>query len=207
MRLGSGFPNTISDHLDVWWTKLGARVGNFRNCPSTSRKAFSNCGTRRLPAHMRCSRPAGTRAVYEHTRRGARGGAHPRTRAVGCRHLRAEALERSLQERDEECARLRARTETLESSATELREKSDATATAHQTERTRQACRRDACGRREGRSRSPRPPPNPIQLALGNSQSPPLWELRQSAPYPPDRFWSQRSSASDPPGAAPSRAA
>ena len=188
MRLGSGFPNTISDHLDVWWTKLGARVGNFRNCPSTSRKAFSNCGTRRLPAHMRCSRPAGTRAV-------------------GCRHLRAEALERSLQERDEECARLRARTETLESSATELREKSDATATAHQTERTRQACRRDACGRREGRSRSPRPPPNPIQLALGNSQSPPLWELRQSAPYPPDRFWSQRSSASDPPGAAPSRAA
>src|ERR1700722_15884075 len=26
MRLGRGSPNTINDHLDVWWTKLGARL-------------------------------------------------------------------------------------------------------------------------------------------------------------------------------------
>jgi hypothetical protein len=26
MRLGRGSPNTINDHLDAWWTKLGARL-------------------------------------------------------------------------------------------------------------------------------------------------------------------------------------
>ncbi len=26
MKLGRGSPNTINDHLDVWWTKLGSRL-------------------------------------------------------------------------------------------------------------------------------------------------------------------------------------
>jgi Plasmid replication region DNA-binding N-term len=26
MRLGRGSPNTINDHLDAWWGKLGARL-------------------------------------------------------------------------------------------------------------------------------------------------------------------------------------
>jgi len=26
VRLGRGSPNTINDHLDAWWTKLGARL-------------------------------------------------------------------------------------------------------------------------------------------------------------------------------------
>src|SRR5882757_5379723 len=26
MRLGRGSPNTINDHLDAWWTKLGSRL-------------------------------------------------------------------------------------------------------------------------------------------------------------------------------------
>jgi len=26
MRLGRGSPNTINDHLDAWWLKLGARL-------------------------------------------------------------------------------------------------------------------------------------------------------------------------------------
>jgi hypothetical protein len=26
MRLGRGSPNTINDHMDLWWTKLGSRL-------------------------------------------------------------------------------------------------------------------------------------------------------------------------------------
>ena len=26
MRLGRGSPNTINDHLDAWWAKLGSRL-------------------------------------------------------------------------------------------------------------------------------------------------------------------------------------
>lgn len=50
---------------------------------------------------------------------------------------RAQALEKSVQERDGEGARLRVRIETLEVKATEARAKFDAASAAHQAERAR----------------------------------------------------------------------
>src|SRR5689334_10158495 len=31
MKLGRGSPNTINDHLDSWWTRLGARLRDLPN--------------------------------------------------------------------------------------------------------------------------------------------------------------------------------
>jgi hypothetical protein len=36
MRLGRGSPNTINDHLDTWWAKLGSRLRDLPGQPRVS---------------------------------------------------------------------------------------------------------------------------------------------------------------------------
>ncbi len=165
MRLGRGSPNTINDHLDDWWAKLGSRLRDlpgreFPHLPERVAQSLQQLWTAALEgAHESLQgsleeRQAAltqreqelesrTRQLAEREQAGAaRAAALEESVALAREQLaaanrRAEALEATLQERDTECNRLRTRTEALEASGADLRQQFDSAARGHHAERTK----------------------------------------------------------------------
>lgn len=164
MRLGRGSPNTINDHLDTWWAKLGARLRDipgreFPQLPEpvalTLQKLWNQAldgahealhETIALKDQAAIEREAALTAreqqlLEQEQATVARAAAQEESLAMAREQLlaanqRADRLEASLQGRDAECERLRTRTEVLEAETVDLRGKRDAAAAAHQAERT-----------------------------------------------------------------------
>jgi hypothetical protein len=165
MRLGRGSPNTINDHLDAWWTKLGSRLRDlpgreFPQLPERVAEALQRLWNEALESAHDALRGAiserehavvqGEQALEARARRldereqaaDARADVIEESISLAREHLsaasrRAERLETTLQERDSECMRMRAHIETLSATLSELRGKLDAMADVHQAERTR----------------------------------------------------------------------
>ena len=172
MRLGRGSPNTINDHLDAWWSKLGARLRDlpgkeFPQLPERVAHSLQQLWNEALAgAHEALqagllerehSLDQRASALQQASRQLAEREQAATARAIGLEeslalvrdqlaaaNQRAQALEKNLEERDRECARLRRRVETLEVSATEARAKFDAAAAAHQAERAQLQGRHEA---------------------------------------------------------------
>jgi chromosome segregation ATPase len=164
MKLGRGSPNTINDHLDAWWAKLGARLRDlpgqeFPQLPERVAHSLQQLWNEALAgAHeslqatllereqsllqRETALQQTSRQLIERERETtARVSAQEESLALAREQLatanqRAQALEKSVDERDKECSRLRARIETLEMTATDVRAKFDAASAAHRTERT-----------------------------------------------------------------------
>jgi len=163
--LGRGSPNTIQEHLESWWSRLGSRLKDvpgreFPDLPDAVAEALQGLWTTALEsAYAAIEGKAATRETE----------LNERERAIGLReaHLveqtqsatshsaaleeslalareqlaaanqRAERLENLLQARETDIERLRARDEALEDEARELRHKLDAATDAFKTERAR----------------------------------------------------------------------
>lgn len=165
MRLGRGSPNTINDHLDDWWAKLGSRLRDvpgheFPQLPERIGRTLQQLWNEALDGAREVLQ--GTLAEREQTfdaRERAleildrqlderdqatvqRAAALEDSLALAREQLavanqRAERLETTLQERAAECVRLSGRIEPLETIVTELRTKLEASAATHQAERAR----------------------------------------------------------------------
>jgi hypothetical protein len=165
MRLGRGSPNTINDHLDAWWSKLGARLRDlpgqeFPQLPRDVAQTLQQLWNQALAgAHEALQAALDIREqaviqreqlvdtrVRELTEREqtatVRAKALEESLALAREQLiaanrRAEALEAARQDRDAEGTRLRTRIETLEALSTDLRARLDAGTAAHQAERSK----------------------------------------------------------------------
>ncbi len=165
MRLGRGSPNTIQEHLEVWWTKLGSRLRDipgrqFPELPDEVAFALQGLWNTALDrAYATIDGKAATREVELAARElalaarearfveqteaaAARGVALEESLALAREQLtatntRADRLETLLQAREAEAERLRTRADAVEAEARELRSKLDAATDAHQAERAK----------------------------------------------------------------------
>jgi hypothetical protein len=165
MRLGRGSPNTINDHMETWWTKLGSRLRDlpdrtFPQVPERVGQALQLLWNEALEgAHETLQSALLEReeaiAHQEQVLESRTLQLADREQVVGTRaaaieeslglvreqlsaaNQRAENLETALRTRDTECGHLRDRITALEASATNLRAKLDAATAAHQTERAK----------------------------------------------------------------------
>jgi chromosome segregation ATPase len=163
MRLGRGSPNTINDHLDIWWAKLGSRLRDlpgqeFPRLPERvahtlqqlwsealdgAQTALRNTLSQREQTLAQLEQALQTRAreLAEGERTSAaRAAALEESLTIAREQLlaanqRAQSLEGGVQEWDRECQRLRARVDILETSGSDVRAKLDAAIAAHQAER------------------------------------------------------------------------
>jgi Plasmid replication region DNA-binding N-term len=164
-HLGRGSPNTIQEHLDAWWSKLGSRLRDipgreFPELPDDVAKALQGLWNTALDsAYAAIDGKAATRDAELATREAAlagrevqfveqteaaaaRGAALEESLALAREQLaatnnRADRLETLLQTRESEADRLRARADSLDAETRELRGKLDAAAEAHQAERAK----------------------------------------------------------------------
>jgi hypothetical protein len=147
MRLGRGSPNTINDHMDAWWTKLGSRLrdlpgGTFPQVPErvgqalqlhwnealeSARETLQSALLERDQAiiqqeqalETRTRQPADREQVTA-TRAAAIEESLTRVREqLSAANQRAESLEAALRARDTEGVHLRDRMTVLEASAAE----------------------------------------------------------------------------------------
>lgn len=165
MRLGRGSPNTINDHMDLWWTKLGSRLRDlpgrtFPQVPERVGQALQllwnealegahetlqsallereEAITQQEQALQTRTRQLADREQVTTTRAAAIEESLTRVREqLSAANQRAESLETALRARDAEGVRLRDRIAVLERSSADLREKLDAVTAAHQVERTK----------------------------------------------------------------------
>jgi hypothetical protein len=165
MRLGRGSPNTINDHMDTWWTKLGSRLrdlpgGAFPQVPERVGQALQllwnealegahetlqsallereQAITQQEQALETRTRQLADREQVTAMRAAAIEESLTRVREqLSAANQRAESLETALRARDAEGVRLCDRVAVLEESSTDLREKLDAVTAAHQVERTK----------------------------------------------------------------------
>ena len=165
MRMGRGSPNTINDHMDLWWTKLGSRLrdlpgGAFPQVPERVGQALQLLWNEALEgAHETLqsallereqaiaqqeqalqirTKQLADREQVTATRAAAIEESLTRVREqLSAANQRAESLETALRARDAEGVRLRDRITVLEGSSADLREKLDAVTTAHQVERAK----------------------------------------------------------------------
>ena len=165
MRLGRGSPNTINDHMDLWWTKLGSRLrdlpgGMFPQVPERVGQALQllwnealegahetlqsallereQAVTQQEQALETRTRQLADREQVTATRAAAIEESLTRVREqLSAANQRAESLEMTLRARDVEGVRLRDRITVLEGLSADLREKLDAVTAAHQVERTK----------------------------------------------------------------------
>src|ERR1700730_1731366 len=151
MKLGRGSPNTINDHLDTWWAKLGARLRDlpgqeFPQLPERVGQTLQHLWNEALAgahaalqstllereqaiAQRELAMEGRTRQLREREP-GAMGKAAALEQSLtlareqlSAANRRAERLEAILEERDADCGRLRLRIEAIEASATDLRAK------------------------------------------------------------------------------------
>lgn len=163
MKLGRGSPNTINDHLDAWWAKLGARLRDLpgqefpalpervahalqqlwtealdgaratlqgalleRERSVEQREAELNDQIRQLADREQAA--AASKAALKESLTLAR-------EQLDAANQRAQNLERTLEDRNGECVRLREQVERLDGTVAETRAKLDAAAAAHHAER------------------------------------------------------------------------
>jgi chromosome segregation ATPase len=165
MRIGRGSPNTIQEHLEVWWTHLGSRLRDvpgreFPELPERVALALQKLWNEALDsAHEALGEKVSTRErslvereealgvreqqfLEQEQAAIARAAAQEESLALAREQLlaanqRADRLEASLTGRETECERQRVRIDALETDAAQLRQKSEAAAAAHQAERTK----------------------------------------------------------------------
>jgi chromosome segregation ATPase len=165
MKLGRGSPNTINDHLDAWWAKLGSRLRDLpgREFPQLPERVGQTLqqlwnaalagAHENLEATLRSRDEALAQHEHELAKRSQQlsereQAAATRTAALeeglgiareqlAAANRRAEGLEGLIQERDSECNRLRTRVGALEVSSEELRRQCDAAGAAHRAERAK----------------------------------------------------------------------
>jgi len=162
-HLGRGSPNTIQEHLETWWSKLGSRLRDipgreFPELPGEVAHALQGLWNTALDsAYAAIDGKAATRDGELTTREAAiaaretqwveqtevaaaRGAALEESLALAREQLtatnnRADRLETLLQAREAEAERWRTRAEALEAEGRELRSKLDTATEAHQAER------------------------------------------------------------------------
>jgi chromosome segregation ATPase len=165
MRIGRGSPNTIQEHLEVWWTHLGSRLRDvpgreFPELPDRVALALQKLWNEALDsAHTALGEKVSTRERSLDEREAtliareqqlleqeqaaiARAAAQDESLALAREQLqaanqRADRLEGSLQAREAETERLRIRTQSLEADVAQLRDKLERAGTAHQAERSK----------------------------------------------------------------------
>lgn len=165
MRLGRGSPNTIQHHMEIWWTKLGARLRDlpdrtFPQVPERVGHALQLLWNEALEgAHETLRRSilereeviaqqgktleARTKTLAEREQVAAtRAAAVEENLALVREQLsaanrRAENLESALRSRDTESVQLRDKITALETSAAGLRGRLDAATTTYQAERAK----------------------------------------------------------------------
>ncbi len=164
-HLGRGSPNTIQEHLEVWWGSLGSRLRDipgreFPELPEEVARALQGLWNTALDAaHAALGEKIDLREAALTQREAqialretkfadlaqsaaARAAALEQSVALARAQLqagnqRAEGLEASLAAREAEYERLRMRHDAAQADASELRRKLEAAAAAHQAERTR----------------------------------------------------------------------
>lgn len=165
MRLGRGSPNTINDHMDTWWTKLGSRLrdlpgGTFPQVPERVGQALQLLWNEALEGAHETLQSAllereqaiaqQEQALETRTRQLSDREQVTATRAaaieeslglvreqLSATNQRAETLETALRARDAECVHLRDRMRALETSAAELRKKLDEGTASNLAERAK----------------------------------------------------------------------
>jgi hypothetical protein len=163
MRLGRGSPNTINEHLDAWWLKLGARLRDipgreFPQLPERTAQALltlwnealegaqdtlrGSIGAREseVAAREEALSAAAAELSERETALAARAAGLEESMALAKDQLlaanqRAERLEAALAEREAESIRLRTRMESAEVETQTLRGKLDAALAVTQAER------------------------------------------------------------------------
>lgn len=166
MRLGRGSPNTINEHLDAWWLKLGARLRDipgreFPDLPDPVANALQSLWNVAIDsAHAALDGRAVDRETALAEREAALEGRESQiaeqerlsmVRSVALEdsltlareqltatQQRADRLEVALQAREAECDRGRQRVDVVEQELREVRVRFDATAAAYQVERKKQ---------------------------------------------------------------------
>jgi hypothetical protein len=164
MRLGRGSPNTINDHLDDWWAKLGSRLRDlpgheFPQLPQRVAHSLQRLWNEALEGAQESLRATLTEREQDICEReralavrvqqfevgeqmaAARAAALEESLTLAREQLsaanrRAETLENALRERDAEATRLRARIEASDAVCVELRAQLDVAGTTHRAERT-----------------------------------------------------------------------
>jgi len=176
MRLGRGSPNTINDHLDAWWARLGARLRDvpgreFPQLPERVAASLQQLWNDALEGAQEALKSAAdTRqrdlAERERALRMRQAQQEEAERVAEARRTaleeslvlvrsqltdaarRNESLDQSLQERDSALVLWRERVEKLETAAGELSQKLDAERATHIAERSKLESRHDAAERR-----------------------------------------------------------
>jgi len=164
-HLGRGSPNTIQEHLEAWWSRLGSRLKDvpgreFPDLPEEVALALQALWTTALEsAYAAIDGKAATRESELSTREAAlaaresqwadsQESARARTAALeesvalardqlAATNTRADRLESLLQAREVDAERQRHRADDWETEAHELRAKLDAATAAHQAERAK----------------------------------------------------------------------
>jgi hypothetical protein len=172
MRLGRGSPNTINDHLDAWWARLGARLRDlpgqeFPQLPERASKTLQLLWTEALDeahASLRIFLEERTTALTEREAAlqarerfidrdqalaGERNRALEDALALAREQLlaanrRAETLEGALRSMEEELMRLRGQHERLECESRDLRRQQADMRAEFESERTRMNTRHEA---------------------------------------------------------------
>lgn len=165
MRLGRGSPNTINDHLDAWWARLGSRLRDvperqFPQLPERVGQALQHLWTEALEGAQDALRATAAQKEQQISQReqaleawdqqltareeaaAHRQGALEESVQMARDQLAlvnrtVAGLEATLLERNIEQEEARSRIETLEGSCAELQEKIEAQASSHHAERTR----------------------------------------------------------------------
>jgi hypothetical protein len=163
MRLGRGSPNTINEHLDAWWTRLGSRLRDlpgreFPQLPERVNQAVQHLWNEALEGAHAALRGTQVQREQEHLLReqALAKWEQQLTAREQAAEGRQAALEESLQmareqlavvnrtvatleatllERDIQQEESRSRIEALEADCAELEEKIEAQASSHQAER------------------------------------------------------------------------
>jgi Plasmid replication region DNA-binding N-term len=163
VRLGRGSPNTIQEHLDTWWTKLGSRLrdipgqeipglpepvsralaGLWSQALFNARESMDQLlGARENALNERESHFAAReqKLLEKESAIAARAAAHEEGLALARDQLaasnqRADRLEISVQAREADVARLQRKLDEFELEVGMLREKFELAAEAHQRER------------------------------------------------------------------------
>jgi len=164
-HLGRGSPNTIQEHLDTWWSKLGSRLRDipgreFPELPEDVAIALQRLWNTALDSAYAAIDGKAAKRDAELTEReaaitvreaqfveqtqaiAARDAALEESLALARQQLtatntRADRLETLLQAREAEAERWRLRADALEAEGRELRGNLDAATHAHQAERTK----------------------------------------------------------------------
>jgi hypothetical protein len=172
MQLGRGSPNTIQEHLDVWWSRLGSRLrdipgrefpqlpervaialqGLWNTAIDCAQESIGDTLSNRDAAAAQRESDLSARELEISQREQsaeALAGTLQESLDLARQQLqaanqRADRLEVTLQVRESESAQLQARFEAMESQMADVRKRSEAAAMVHDAERAKLEARHEA---------------------------------------------------------------